>query len=55
MCIHALNFGTGIVRGIDTEKGVLYVISPLVLEELQQVDVFLQGKIEIPVALLQVH
>jgi hypothetical protein len=48
-------FGAGIVRGIDIEKGVLYVITPLDLDELQQVDVFLQGRIEIPVALLQVH
>ena len=31
------------------------MISPLALEELQQVDVLLQGKIEIPVGLLQVH
>lgn len=45
---------TGIVRGVDPEKGILYLITPLDLETLQCVDTLLQGWIEVPLPLLQV-
>lgn len=45
--------GLGIVRGIDIFKGLFYVITPVPVCTLQNVDMFLQGFIEIPVSLLQ--
>ncbi|CAN6453768.1 unnamed protein product [Victoria cruziana] len=45
--------GLGIVRGIDTEKGVYYVLTPVPASHLVKVDLFLQGFIEIPTSLLQ--
>ncbi|KAM6569841.1 hypothetical protein CsatB_017826 [Cannabis sativa] len=47
--------GLGIVRGIDTLKGVLYVITPVPPSTLEKVDLFLQGFIQIPTSLLQVQ
>ncbi|KAL6838743.1 hypothetical protein ACP4OV_031457 [Aristida adscensionis] len=47
--------GLGIVRGVDVQKGLLYVITPVPLERLQTVDLLLQGLIEIPTSLLQVR
>ncbi|PUZ58389.1 hypothetical protein GQ55_5G506100 [Panicum hallii var. hallii] len=47
--------GLGIVRGIDVQKGLLYVITPVPLERLQSVDLLQQGLIEIPTTLLQVR
>ncbi|KAL3618004.1 hypothetical protein CASFOL_038325 [Castilleja foliolosa] len=47
--------GLGIVRGIDTLKGVLYVITPVPQQSLEDVDTLLQGFIQIPTALLQVQ
>ena len=44
----------GIVRGVDTFKGLLYVITPVPLSTLEKVDLFLQGFIQIPTGLLQV-
>jgi polynucleotide 5'-hydroxyl-kinase GRC3/NOL9 len=44
----------GIVRGVDVQKGLLYVITPVPLERLQSVDLLQQGLIEIPTSLLQV-
>lgn len=44
----------GIVRSIDTFKGLLYVITPVPLSTLEKVDLFLQGFIQIPTCLLQV-
>ena len=44
----------GIVRGIDTFKGLLYLISPVPLILLEKVDLLLQGFIHIPTCLLQV-
>jgi hypothetical protein len=44
----------GIIRGIDVQRGILYVITPVPLEHLQRVDLLLQGLIEIPKSLLQV-
>ncbi|GJN32203.1 hypothetical protein PR202_gb20687 [Eleusine coracana subsp. coracana] len=44
----------GIVRGIDVQKGLLYLITPVPLHRLQSVDLLLQGLIEIPTSLLQV-
>ncbi|MBA0834756.1 hypothetical protein Goarm_007083, partial [Gossypium armourianum] len=45
--------GLGIVRGIDTFKGVLYVITPVPASTLEKVNLFLQGFIQIPTCLLQ--
>ncbi|KAG5039249.1 hypothetical protein JHK85_011725 [Glycine max] len=45
--------GLGIVRGIDTVKGVLYVITPVPHNSLEKVNVLLQGYIQIPSCLLQ--
>lgn len=45
----------GIIRAIDVEKGVFYVITPVPIEQLQDVDTLLQGRIEIPVPLLMVR
>ncbi|XP_062207380.1 polynucleotide 5'-hydroxyl-kinase NOL9-like [Phragmites australis] len=47
--------GLGIVRGVDVQKGLLYVITPVPLQRLQSVDLLLQGLIEIPTSLLQVR
>nr|XP_007136548.1 hypothetical protein PHAVU_009G054100g [Phaseolus vulgaris]ESW08542.1 hypothetical protein PHAVU_009G054100g [Phaseolus vulgaris] len=46
-------FGLGIVRGIDTVKGVLYVITPVPHSSLEKVNLLLQGYIQIPSCLLQ--
>ncbi|KAE9608478.1 putative polynucleotide 5'-hydroxyl-kinase [Lupinus albus] len=46
--------GLGIVRGIDTAKGVLYVITPVPHSALDKVNLLLQGYIQIPTCLLQV-
>ncbi|KAE8661384.1 Polynucleotide 5'-hydroxyl-kinase NOL9 [Hibiscus syriacus] len=46
--------GLGIVRGIDTLKGVLYVITPVPPSTLEKVNLFLQGFIQIPTCFLQV-
>ncbi|CAK9312030.1 unnamed protein product [Citrullus colocynthis] len=46
--------GLGIVRGIDTVKGLLYVITPIPHGSLEKVDLLLQGFIQIPSCLLQV-
>ncbi|KAL5747313.1 hypothetical protein ACOSP7_024310 [Xanthoceras sorbifolium] len=47
--------GLGIVRGIDTLKSLLYVITPVSPSILEKVDLFLQGFIQIPTSLLQVQ
>lgn len=47
--------GLGIVRGIDTFKGLLYLISPVPPILLEKVDLLLQGFIHIPTCLLQVQ
>ncbi|GAY38961.1 hypothetical protein CUMW_040710 [Citrus unshiu] len=47
--------GLGIVRGIDTLKGLLYVITPVPPGILEKVDLFLLGFIQIPTCLLQVQ
>lgn len=48
-------YESGIVRGIDTLKGLLYVITPVPPQILEDVDLLLQGFIQIPTALLQVY
>ncbi|KAG6553764.1 hypothetical protein Mapa_004679 [Marchantia paleacea] len=45
--------GVGIVRGVDPDKGILYLITPLDVETLQGVDTLLQGWMEVPLPLLQ--
>ncbi|XP_057951921.1 polynucleotide 5'-hydroxyl-kinase NOL9-like isoform X2 [Malania oleifera] len=45
--------GLGIVRGIDTFRQLLYVISPVPQSTLEKVDLILQGLIQIPTCLLQ--
>ncbi|XP_076930964.1 polynucleotide 5'-hydroxyl-kinase NOL9-like [Bidens hawaiensis] len=47
--------GLGIVRGIDTSRRTLYIITPVPLNVLEDVDVLLQGFIQIPTCLLQVQ
>ncbi|XP_066313679.1 polynucleotide 5'-hydroxyl-kinase NOL9-like isoform X2 [Miscanthus floridulus] len=47
--------GLGIVRGVDVQKGLLYLITPVPLQRLQSVDLLQQGLIEIPTTLLQVR
>lgn len=47
--------GLGIIRGVDIQKGLLYLITPVPLQRLQSVDLLQQGLIEIPTALLQVR
>ncbi|XP_041997864.1 polynucleotide 5'-hydroxyl-kinase NOL9-like [Salvia splendens] len=47
--------GLGIVRAVDTFKGVLYVITPVPPHILEDVDLLLQGFIQIPISLLQVQ
>lgn len=46
--------GLGIVRGIDVQRGLLYVITPVPVECLQSVDLLLQGLIDIPRSIMQV-
>ncbi|KAF7806137.1 polynucleotide 5'-hydroxyl-kinase NOL9 [Senna tora] len=47
--------GLGIVRGIDTFKGVFFVITPVPQSSLEKVNLFLRGYIQIPTCLLQVQ
>ncbi|KAI4336066.1 hypothetical protein L6164_014642 [Bauhinia variegata] len=47
--------GLGLVRGIDTFKGVLYVITPVPQSSLEKVNLLMQGFIQIPTCLLQVQ
>ncbi|KAL6579931.1 hypothetical protein OROMI_007955 [Orobanche minor] len=47
--------GLGIVRGVDTFNGVLHVITPVSQQNLEDVDLLLQGFVQIPTALLQVQ
>ncbi|KAG2400305.1 Polynucleotide 5'-hydroxyl-kinase [Vigna angularis] len=46
-------FGLGIVRGIDTVKRVLYLITPVPHSSLEKVNLLLRGYIQIPSCLLQ--
>ncbi|KAI3495169.1 hypothetical protein L1887_37378 [Cichorium endivia] len=45
----------GIVRGVDTLRDVVYIMSPVPQHILEDVDVLLQGFIQIPTCLLQVQ
>ncbi|XP_071904163.1 polynucleotide 5'-hydroxyl-kinase NOL9 isoform X2 [Coffea arabica] len=45
--------GLGIVRGIDTFRNILYLITPVPPDSLEKVDLLLQGFIQIPTCLLQ--
>lgn len=49
--------GLGIVRGVDSLRGVgvVYIITPVPQDVLEDVDVLLQGFIQIPTCLLQVQ
>ncbi|CAI0549562.1 unnamed protein product [Linum tenue] len=47
--------GLGIVRVIDTSKGLLYIITPVPQTTLEKVDLLLHGFIEIPTCLLKVQ
>lgn len=44
--------GLGIVRNIDPARKLLYVLTPLPLDRLQQVNALLKGNIEIPAAIM---
>ncbi|KAG2274181.1 hypothetical protein Bca52824_056736 [Brassica carinata] len=46
--------GLGIVRGIDTERGILYVITPVAENVVEKVDLLWQGFIQLPTSLLEV-
>lgn len=47
--------GLGLVRGIDTFRQMLYIITPVPEHALEKVDLLLQGFIQIPTCLLQVQ
>lgn len=47
-------YDPGLVRSIDTLKGILYIITPVPHNSLEKVDLLLQGYIQIPSCLLQV-
>ncbi|KAL1810288.1 hypothetical protein ACET3Z_027278 [Daucus carota] len=47
--------GLGIVRSIDTQKKIIYVITPVPHNTLEKVNLLLQGFIQIPNCLLQVQ
>jgi len=47
-----LCLGLGIVKAVDMRKGVFYISTPVPQEQLQHVDILLQGRVEIPVPLL---
>ncbi|KAF8115840.1 hypothetical protein N665_0025s0287 [Sinapis alba] len=46
--------GLGIVRGIDIERGILYVITPVAENVVEKVDLLWQGFIQLPTSLLGV-
>ncbi|CAN8299170.1 unnamed protein product [Cochlearia groenlandica] len=46
--------GLGIVRGIDSERRILYVITPVAENVVEKVDILLQGYIQLPTCLLDV-
>ncbi|KHN23511.1 Polynucleotide 5'-hydroxyl-kinase NOL9, partial [Glycine soja] len=48
-----ISYVSGIVRGIDIVKAMLYVITPVPHNSLEKVNVLLQGYIQIPSCLLQ--
>lgn len=50
-----LFYEPGIVRGIDTSKGVIYMLTPVPVQLLEDVDLLLQGHIQIPTSLLTVR
>lgn len=45
----------GIVKAVDVTRGVFYISTPVPQEQLKQVDILLQGRVEIPVPLLMVR
>ena len=45
--------GLGIIRGVDYERESYYVISPVPHDVLQDVNVFVRGKLNVPVKMLQ--
>ncbi|KAJ9560196.1 hypothetical protein OSB04_005356 [Centaurea solstitialis] len=47
--------GLGIVRGVDVLRQVLYIITPVPQNVVEDVDILLQGFIQIPTCLLQVQ
>lgn len=46
--------GLGLVRAIDPSKGMLYIITPVPQQTLEDVDLLLQGFIQIPTCFLKV-
>lgn len=53
--MHLCILCSGIVRGVDTLRRVVYIITPVPQHLLEDVDLLLQGFIQIPTCLLQVH
>lgn len=45
--------GLGLIRSVDLELGVFYVLTDVDMESLQNVNLFLHGRIELPSTLLQ--
>ena len=44
----ALNLGFGIVRAVDREKSLIYVLTPLPLTQMQECNVIIRGSILTP-------
>lgn len=50
-----ISYDSGIVRGINTFNGVLFLITPVPQISLKKVNHLLQGYIQIPTSLFQVR
>ena len=51
---HGVN-RAGIVKAVDMARRVFYISTPVPQEQLQHVNILLQGRVEIPVPLLMVR
>ena len=48
----SLNVGFGFVRGIDTEKRLFYIVTPLLPEEMQFVNCITIGAVTLPTGVI---
>ena len=46
------NIGFGFVRGVDTEKRIFYVVTPIGLEEMQLVNCLSMGAVTLPTGVI---
>ena len=46
------NIGFGFVRGVDTEKRIFYVVTPIGLEEMQLVNCLSMGAVTLPTGII---